>query len=55
MLEASLVDVVSAGGFAPDSRFAGLEFHEANGTVALDGFSLAILVLGAGGLDSTQG
>lgn len=46
LLETGLVYVVSARCFAPDKFFVGLKFHEADGTVALDGLAVAIVVFG---------
>jgi hypothetical protein len=54
LIEAFLVDVVSARGFAPDDLFFGFELHEANGTVALHGLAVTIVVE-FGGLDSAEG
>lgn len=52
-----LVNVVAAGGFAPDNRLIGFEFHEANGAVSLHWLPVAIVVVGfgIGGLNFTQG
>ena len=51
------MDVVATGGFAPYNRLIGFEFHEADGTVSLHGFPVAIVVVGfgIGGLHFTQG
>lgn len=46
LLEAGLVDVVPAGRFAPDYLFGvGFELREADGTVAVDGFAFAPVIL----------
>lgn len=46
LLEASLVDVVPAGRFAPDNLFSlGFELCEADGTVAVNCFAFARVIL----------
>lgn len=51
LLKTLAMDVVSAGRAAPDDVFAGLEFHDAHGTVAFDGLAVAgvVAVRGGGG------
>jgi len=46
LLEACLVDVIAAGRFAPDYLLGrGFELREANGTVAVDGFAFARVIV----------
>jgi hypothetical protein len=55
LIEACLVDVVSARSLTPDQLVIGFEFHEAYGTVAFHGLLLAAIVFGAGGVDLLEG
>jgi len=58
-LEAFTVDVVAASGTAPDDVVAGLEFHDADRTFALNHFALAGIIRGplrsVGGLRCGRG
>jgi hypothetical protein len=55
LIEACLVDVISTCSLTPDKLVIGFEFHEADGTVACHGLALAVVVFGAGGVDSLKG
>lgn len=56
LIETDLVNIIPARRFTPnDILFVGLEFHEADGTVAFDGFAVAGGVVFGFGLYAADG